>query len=158
MEEVGKEELHLIFQILYKDKSRTPYGISMMLWIYGRWFNKGDWDNKNLRKNTSCIQHNFHRFDSNATNPTSFEFFWPVSLSNYIYKILSKIISKRLKEILSKNISGEEFGFMEGRQIHETIGVVQEGLHSIKVKKYNLNCHQIRFIKGIHLIGWVGPS
>jgi hypothetical protein len=40
-------------------------------------------------------------------NPTSFEDFWPISLCNCLYKIISKVISRRLKVILSKHISGE---------------------------------------------------
>jgi hypothetical protein len=47
----------------------------------------------------------------------------PISLCNCIYKIIAKIISKRIKGILSKSISQEQFGFLEGRQIHEAIGV-----------------------------------
>ena len=35
---------------------------------------------------------------------------------------------------MSEHISKEQFGFLEGRQIHEAIGVAQEGLHSIKTK------------------------
>lgn len=65
-------------------------------------------------------------------SPSSFEEFRPISLCNCIYKIISKIISKWLKEVLSEHISKEQFGFLEGRQIHEAIGVAQEGLHSIK--------------------------
>jgi hypothetical protein len=36
--------------------------------------------------------------------------------------------------IFSNQISGEQFGFLEGRHIHEAVGMAQ-GLHTIKVKK-----------------------
>jgi hypothetical protein len=39
-----------------------------------------------------------------------------------------------LKLILSRKISIEQFAFLEGRQIHEVVGVAQEGLYLIKVK------------------------
>jgi hypothetical protein len=61
--------------------------------------------------------------------------FRPISLYNCIYKIVAKVIAKRIKKILSKSISKEQFGFLEGRQIHEAIGVAQEGIHSMKTKK-----------------------
>lgn len=64
----------------------------------------------------------------------SFDDFKPISLCNCLHKIISKIIAKSLKEILSVHISKEQFGFLKGRQIHEAIGLAQEGLHSIKTK------------------------
>ena len=68
-------------------------------------------------------------------NSSSFEYFRPISLCNYLYKIISKVINRRLKAILSKHIFCEQFGFLEGRKIHEAIGVAQEGLDNIKTKK-----------------------
>jgi hypothetical protein len=59
----------------------------------------------------------------------------PISLCNYIYKDFAKIIARRVKRLLSNTISNEKFGFLEGRKIHEVVGVAQEGLHTIKVKK-----------------------
>ena len=59
----------------------------------------------------------------------------PISLSNCIYKIISKIISRKIKGVLSKLISCEQFRVLEGRQIHESIGVAEEGLHNLKTKK-----------------------
>ena len=47
--------------------------------------------------------------------PRKFEDFRPISLCNCIYKIISKIIAKRLKDILSAHISKDQFGFLEGR-------------------------------------------
>jgi len=39
---------------------------------------------------------------------------------------VSKVISKRLKRVLKKQISGEQFGFLQGRQIHEAIRIAHE--------------------------------
>jgi hypothetical protein len=68
-------------------------------------------------------------------NPQYFDQLRPISLCNNIYKIISKIIANRLKEILADNISGEQFGFLRGRQIYQAIGLAQEGLHSIHIEK-----------------------
>jgi hypothetical protein len=68
-------------------------------------------------------------------DPQSLEDFRPISLCNNIYKVVSKIISRRLKPFLSNSVSQEQFGFLEGRQIHEAIGVAQEALHSIKYRE-----------------------
>ena len=56
-------------------------------------------------------------------NPKSLHEFRPISLCNYIYKVISKVIAWRLKDLLSEHITGEQFGFLKGRQIHEAIGV-----------------------------------
>jgi hypothetical protein len=47
----------------------------------------------------------------------------PISLSNCIYNVVEEVISRRIKAILSTPISKEKIGFLDGRQIHEAIGV-----------------------------------
>ena len=63
----------------------------------------------------------------------SFSDFRPISLCNFIYKVISKIIAKRIKPVLSKHIS--KFGFLENRQIQDGVGAAQEIFHDIKRKK-----------------------
>jgi hypothetical protein len=50
-----------------------------------------------------------------SDNPSSFDDFRPIYLCNCLYKIISKVISRRLKIILSRNISSEQFGFFGGK-------------------------------------------
>jgi hypothetical protein len=56
-------------------------------------------------------------------NPSYFEQFNLISLCNSIYKIIAKIIVRRLKDILSDHILPEQFGLLQGRQINEAIGL-----------------------------------
>jgi len=65
-------------------------------------------------------------------NPQSFDDFRPIYLCNNIYKIFSKIIFLRIKPILSRMVSKEQFSFLSHRHIQEAIGTAQEMLHSIK--------------------------
>jgi hypothetical protein len=88
-------------------------------------------------------------------NPSSFDDFRPISLCNCLYKIISKVISRRLKDILSRNISSEQFGFLVGRQIHEAIGVAQEGLHSMKTKKLKGVVVKIDLSKAYDRVNWL---
>jgi len=53
--------------------------------------------------------------------PKTFERFRPISLCNYLYKVISKVLVVRLKPLLSNLILVEQFGFLEGKKIHESI-------------------------------------
>jgi len=68
----------------------------------------------------------------------SFSDYRLISLYNITYKIISKTIATRIKHILSKYISPEQFGFLQNRQIHDVVAIAQECLHKIHVKKVNV--------------------
>lgn len=59
----------------------------------------------------------------------TFKDFRPISLSNVCYKLISKIISNRLKPFLDRIISPHQTAFIQGRWINENSLVVQEILH-----------------------------
>ena len=63
--------------------------------------------------------------------PKDFCEFRPVSLCNVNYKIISKIMSKRLAVILPKLISDEQGAFVHDRMIHENIALTQELVQSL---------------------------
>jgi len=70
----------------------------------------------------------------NANSDTA-QGFRPIALCNVIYKVISTLIAKRLKPILSSIISPEQTGFTKGRQILDGLVVSQEVVHSLKTKK-----------------------
>lgn len=61
--------------------------------------------------------------------------FRPISLCNVAYKAISKILSTRLKGVLSQLISPFQAAFVPGRSIHENVIFGQEVLHTMKTKK-----------------------
>lgn len=61
--------------------------------------------------------------------------FHPISLCNYSYKILSKILANRLKTALPEIISPELGAFVPGRQIQDNILVAHEAFHYLKLRK-----------------------
>ena len=87
-------------------------------------------------------------------DPKSFDDFRPISLCNFIYKIIGKIISTGIKKILGRIISKEQFGFFLGRQIHEAVGILQEGLHTIHVKGMKSVVLKIDLSKAYDLVNW----
>jgi hypothetical protein len=120
MEEVSEKELLEVLQSFQKGKSPGPDGwpIEFYLGFY-------DLLGSDILKVVEESRINGHIHEPlNSTfialipktdNPSSFDDFRPISLCNCLYKIISKVISRRLKEILSRNISSEQFGFLAGK-------------------------------------------
>jgi len=54
------------------------------------------------------------KFDS----PPSFDEYMPISLYDFIYNIIAKVIVKRVK----KSTYSKQFGFLEGRKTHNARG------------------------------------
>eukprot|EP00253_Pinus_taeda_P012579 PITA_12579 len=62
--------------------------------------------------------------------PSTFSRFRPISLCNSAYKIITKILSSRLKPHLPSLISENQGGFLPNRHITDSILLAQEAIHS----------------------------
>ncbi|KAL6576888.1 hypothetical protein OROMI_011164 [Orobanche minor] len=70
-------------------------------------------------------------------NPQSWKDFRPISLCNSTYKIISKILSKRLANILPSFINSAQSGFVKGRNITDNILTAHEVTHDISQSMTN---------------------
>lgn len=77
-----------------------------------------------------------------------------ISQCNLIYKVTSKVISNRSRNVLSSNISREQFGFLSGRVIHDAIRVAQVAIHSIKTKMHNIVILEVDLVKAYDRVNW----
>jgi hypothetical protein len=52
-----------------------------------------------------------------------------------IYKLVAKVIARRINPILSEVILEEQFVFLQRRKIHDVIAIAQEAIHFVKLSK-----------------------
>lgn len=60
--------------------------------------------------------------------------FRPISLCNFIYKIISKVLVRRLRNILPKLISNNQFAFLKGRGLLEAVLLANEVIGELKAQ------------------------
>lgn len=70
-----------------------------------------------------------------VTNPENITQFRPISLCNFSYKIIAKVLANRLKPWLSNIVSEEQTAFISNRQIQDNIFIVQEVIHQLRVRR-----------------------
>ena len=127
MEEVSEEELKCVLQSFQKDKIPGPDGwlIEFFMELYdmlGQDLLQVVEDTRTTGRIPACFNSTFIALIPKVENPLLLNDFKPISLCNCIYKVVSKVITNRFKQVLSEHSSNEQFGFLEGRLIHEAIG------------------------------------
>lgn len=68
-------------------------------------------------------------------NPEGMNHLRPISLCQFIYKIISKILANRLQPFIGNIISEHQSAFIPGRQVQDNIIVAHEVFHYMKHKK-----------------------
>eukprot|EP00253_Pinus_taeda_P035564 PITA_35564 len=157
---VSKEEVEAEMKIMAKDKSPGPDGWTIELFLF--FFELIGSEITDVIEESRLKGEVYRPFNATFTalipkkdDPGNFEDFRPISLCNCIYKIIAKVIAIQIFPFLSKNISMEQFRFLDGRQIHEAIGVAQEVIHSVRQKKKKGAVLKIDLSKAYDRVNWL---
>lgn len=68
-------------------------------------------------------------------HPETMNHYRPISLCNFSYKIIAKILANRLKQVLDSCISEQQCAFIPNRLIQDNSILVHEAFHYLKNKK-----------------------
>jgi hypothetical protein len=152
-------ELEAILKLFKKEKSPGPDGWSVELYLH--FFDLMGEDllalveeTRTSGRITGSINSTFIALIPKSNKPQQFRDYKPISLCNLVYKVISKVIANRIKPILSRSLSEEQLGFLEGRQIQDAIGTAHECIHSIKKKNIKSLILKLDLQKAYDCISW----
>ena len=70
--------------------------------------------------------------EKEGKDPLSIKNYRPITLLNVDYKILSKVLAKRMKEVLGEIVHADQVGYMKNRNIGEAIRLIDDVIYHCK--------------------------
>ncbi|XP_023634308.1 uncharacterized protein LOC111829455 [Capsella rubella] len=98
-----------------------------LVFVVNSFFQDGVFD-KRLNRTNICLIPKVER-------PTRMAEFRPISLCNVSYKVISKVLCQRLKQVLPGLISETQSAFVPGRLISDNILIAQEMFHGLRTNQ-----------------------
>jgi hypothetical protein len=101
-----------------------------------------------------ALNSNFLLSIPKVNKPLNFGDFQLISVCKLCYKIIANILANRIKPIPYRSLSGEQLGFLQGRQIMDAMGTAQECIHSIKKNNLKALILKLDLKKAYDFINW----
>jgi hypothetical protein len=162
-DEIGKpitlDEVKETINKMPKEKSPGPNGWTQELFwaffdIMGEDLHRAVEESRYSGHISGALNATFFALIPKVSKPETFNDFRPISLCNFVYKVISKIIANWMKDKLATSISYEQFGFLKDRLIFDSVGIVQECLHTAKTKKVNSIILKLDLKKAYEKVSW----
>lgn len=78
----------------------------------------------------------------------------PISLIGSLYKILSKVLAMRLSKVVGKLVNESQLTFVGGRNVLDSMVVVNECMHEVKRRKRSTLIFKENFEKVYDVVRW----
>jgi len=103
---------------------------------------------------TRGINNTFIALIPKVDSPQRLNEFRPISLVGCLYKILSKVLSNRLRMVIGKVISDTQSAFVKDRQILDGILIANEVVDEARKTKKELLLFKVDFVKAYDSVDW----
>ncbi|XP_057550609.1 uncharacterized protein LOC130828666 [Amaranthus tricolor] len=92
--------------------------------------------------------------EEKVESPTSIDQYRPISVVGALYKIISKILSSRLREVIAPLIDESQSAFVMNRQILDGVLIAKESLRWLKKRKIPGTLIKLDFQKAYDSVNW----
>lgn len=87
-------------------------------------------------------------------SPKCLKEYRPISMVGFLYKIIAKLLSKRLQAVISSLVGPLQSSYIEGRQILDGAMVAGEIIESCKKKNIETILFKLDFHKAYDSVSW----
>ncbi|GAU35536.1 hypothetical protein TSUD_155670 [Trifolium subterraneum] len=105
-------------------------------------------------KLTKGLNSTFIALIPKVDNPQRVADFRPIALVSSVYKILSKVLANRLRNVIGTVVSSTQSAFIKGRQILDGILIANEIVDNAKRERKDLLMFKVDFEKAYDSVDW----